>query len=161
MGGGRSSGKQIKAEYWLSLADCANAFGMTKQGFHVEVRPLVQPEHVVAGDTGLVKVYTRGAFEAWAAKRYGTAAADLVREERLLKIQRERVKLAQAELDLKQQRGDTLSREAVQRLYGEAAAHIRRAIDAVAARFGDDARSIMVAGLDHADRALARGEGEE
>jgi hypothetical protein len=38
--------KKLDASTWWTLAKCAAAFGMTRQGFHMSIRPMLGPDEI-------------------------------------------------------------------------------------------------------------------
>jgi hypothetical protein len=75
---GRKS-KNVDAVLWWTLGQCAGVFGVTKQGFAVAVRPLLQPQDVRGRGKSLrvdVAAAVHRFVEAKVAKAVEASAAD-------------------------------------------------------------------------------------
>jgi hypothetical protein len=153
--GGAAVSDDDLAAGWFPLWLVAAAFGVTRQGFHDIVRPLISAADVRgAGERG-TKVRCRGAIDAWvghklgmsedpdAAALFGGSQSPALEEWRKYKAGQEKIKL-----DL--MRKMAFPREQLEPALGAFAAALRRAGETLQRQYGDDAASVLNDALNEA-----------
>jgi len=146
---------------WFDLKTMAAIFGMTAQGFHKQLRPLIAPEDVTdAGKRGEVRIRARGAIDAHVQKAIEKAAAKpdpLLQGAASPQLEKYRAaRASMAELELAEKRGELIRLSELQPAFREYGSALRRAGELLQREFGNRASEILNEVLAEAEAGVAR-----
>ncbi len=160
----------LQSDGWFPIALCCDVFNVNRPSFDITYRPLVPPEAIQKiGASGKVYIRIRDLIEALTQKRVKDALESMMKkaangkgDDVLLAgeitpalEEYRRVKTEQAKITLEQMKGEYVPiaelREKLQPIFG----NLRRAVETLQTRYGNDASQIIADAVADAAKAIA------